>query len=307
MKNILCLLLVPLLLQPHTASAKPQNAAHSIVYAFSATPRLYHITAYVDGHFPPFDQPGNPEVHLLASITAKVTARKLKNGDAKISFQVQKADLGLVQNRLKTGVIPDANSLIPYPIDLYTVQSALDTNVLVDPHGQVIHIDTAPSKLIRINIGFDLRSLYMLAFPVIFPTRPLSDRAQWYSRSGLIGSHLPQKAYNARITAFNANSNSMQLQQTALNMISDELNQSGEHTSSPAKAVTSLKGSIALQGNMSFELQNAVNYDKASLSSALFRLNANLNRKAIGKVTPDSDMQTGPIQVAIRLLIKPNN
>ncbi len=301
----ICLFMVACLASPAFASTDVQAP---ITYGLKpGTHRIYTVKALFDGRFPPFDQPGNPPVHLAALLTYDAHVLSSNREGATVSFTVTHADINLIANRIKLDAKPDPNNEIPYPIDLQTVQSALDSEVVLKPNGSITRVLSKSSNLIKVNIGFDLRKLFTLMMPVIFPATLLSPSTSWTNDTGVIGSTPADVRYTTTVTTAKEGATGLvlSLSQVAKSTISDTLNSAGESTNIAAKAVTKLAGTVNLKGAMQFVTSPQSIANVVELSQGRYDLTVHLTRTPVATEakSPDAQFQSGPIDVTGRMLV----
>ncbi len=291
-----------------TAAAASTGIQGPITYGLTpGTHRIYTVKALFDGRFPPFDQPGNPPVHLAALLTYDAHVLSSNNEGATVSFTVTHADINLIANRIKLDAKPDPNNEIPYPIDLHTVQSALDSEVILRPDGSIARVLSKSSNLIKVNIGFDLRKLFTLMMPVVFPGAGVAPVATWSNDTGVIGSSPASVHYTTTLTGANAHAQglTLSLTQAAQSNISDTLNAAGESTSNATKAVTKLAGTVDLKSTMQFVSTSPSAANTVELARGRYDLTVHLTRAPVSAKakSEDAQFQSGPIDVTGRMLV----
>src|SRR5258708_5426830 len=85
---------------------KPAAVAKPLLLTYAYKPgetRRYQVTAYFDGHIPPFAQPGSKPVHLLIEFTYVAKVLKQDAKGAQVAFTVDAADLNLLNDEVATG------------------------------------------------------------------------------------------------------------------------------------------------------------------------------------------------------------
>ncbi len=290
------------------SSANAAAVQGPITYGLTpGTHRIYTVKALFDGRFPPFDQPGNPPVHLAAVLTYDSHVLASNAEGTTVSFTVTHADISLIAKRIKLDAKPDPNNEIPYPIDLTTVQSALDSKVILKPDGSITRILSKNSNLIKVNIGFDLRKLFTLMMPVIFPAQGVTPVATWSNNTGVIGSSPADVHYSTTLSSADQQPHSVILAvtQSAESNIADTLNAAGESTTIAGKAVTKLAGTVLLKSTMQFVAANPTAGQVVELSRGRYDLTVHLTRTPVAAdaKSVDAQFQSGPIDVTGRMLV----
>lgn len=294
-------------------------AAPGVLLSYSLRPgttQRYLITAYFDGHFPPFDQPGDPPVHLLAHMQYVAQVGQPQQDGVPVDFSVTQVDMQLLQKEVPVGAKIDPKQVVPFPIELEQAQKALNTKVVLRPDGSIARILSAPNNLVRVNVGIDLRKLFMMVMPVILPDTTVTLGATWTSKEGLIGAPPAKVSYTNKVTAMKPTSGDFQLkvQQIASSQIEDTLDASGLATTNKQQEASLLQGSASFAGWMSYVGMPTPNSagEKSyavQLHKGFFRFQAKLKRTPIAHSASSSAAEaptapTGNIEVAARFVVQ---
>lgn len=274
--------------------------------------RLYQVTGYFDGSFPPFAHPGAPPIHMLASLVYEEHVDKLDGAGAVVSFKVKQADLSLLEHEVATGQKIDPNTETPFPIQLQQVKQDLDTVATVLPDGTVSRVHGGSDNVIRVRIGFDLRKLFLLTMPVSFPNHAVTADSNWTAEDGLLGHQPGATSYTNRLSEIRSAPGGLDLTvtQTGIAQVNDKLDENGASTAQAKDVQSVMKGQLTLDGIARYTVKNPAGgqADPAPvwLDSDRFTVNVNLDRKitAAGVKPEVADAIEGPIQVKARFLVK---
>ena len=292
------------------ASTAPDQQV-SVTYPLVAgSVNTYEMRAYFDGHFPPFDQPGNPTVHLYCDIIYQSKVLSTDSNGSQMRFSVLSDNILLTPKKMKLGDIPNSSEAIPFPIDLSTVKEALNSSDIVRPDGTIAKVETVNNRLIRVNIGFDLRKLFLLLMPIPFPNTAVGSNSEWNFGSGIIGSDTSMVKYTAKVNSLNLQKHTLKVNMLANSSVNDHLNSTGESTPIPSKQVIHMFGKVKMTGSTLFDTESQGTGIAVSLQKGVFNMHVNLKRIPIGKGVNNSDVQfeSGPITVDARMLVlKKNN
>lgn len=285
-----------------TVSSKLVTVSYPLV---AGSVNTYEMRAYFDGHFPPFDQPGNPTVHLYCDIIYQSKVLSTNSTGSQMKFSVLSDNILLTPKKMKFGDIPNSSEAIPFPIDLNTVKEALNSSDIVRPDGTIAKVETVNNRLIRVNIGFDLRKLFLLLMPIPFPNSPVGAKSVWNFDSGIIGSDSSMVKYSAKVDSLNEQEHTLKVNMLANSTVNDHLNSTGESTSIPSKQVIHMFGKVTMTGTTIFDTGAQGAVVSASLQKGMFNMHVNLKRIPIGKGVNNSDVQfeSGPITVDARMLV----
>ena len=284
----------------------------------SGQTRKYFVTAYFDGNFPPFDQPGDPPVHLLARMVFTSHTGVTQPQGTTVDFKLISADLELLSKQVPTGAVIKSDDITPFPIEPEQAQAALDSSVSLRPDGSIVKLLSNPNGVVRINIGFDLRKLFLMMMPVIFPTTPVGAGSTWTSSQGVIGSPPINVHYTNTVKSVSANGSSLSLiiTQNALSNVTDTLDSSGNSTQDKSKIANTLKGTVSFKGVMHYLAHPSGNIASTQMTQGNFLLQVKLTQAASHSKQPahskenkdiatqNPSIHSGNIDVTGRVVVK---
>lgn len=320
---VLALVALPCHAQQKSAPPSPQSSAPAatgplLTYALQPGSVMHYlVTAYFDGHFPPFDQPGDPPVHLLAHMEYVAHVGQPQQDGLPVDFTVTKVDMQLLQKEVPIGAKVDPKQVVPFPIELEQAQKALNTSVVLRPDGSIARILTAPNNMVRVNVGIDLRKLFMIVMPVILPNSAVTLGMSWTSKEGVIGTAPAQVAYTNKLSAMQPDGANLNLKivQTATSQIDDTLDSSGMATNDKQHEVSRLQGTASLTGWMNYFgtpvlASNGIKTYAVRMQKGLFKLAVKLkqtplsNAAVSSSTTPPNVTTTGNVDVTARFVVQ---
>ncbi len=299
-------------------ASKP--AVTQLAYEFKpGSTHRYSVTAILNGHIPPFSHPGEPPIHVRARFTYIANVKKVDDKGAQVEFTVDSADLGFLEKDPgPNGKIPPDAELV-WPISLPEVQQRLNVTATLRPDGSVASVEGGSGMPIQIDVGFDLRKLFLLMLPVTFPDKPVRINDTWTFTDGLLGNKPGKVSYTGRLVNIAPIARSLQFRvhQDAQAMIDDRHDKAGKLTTSDIDAVDSTTGKVTVTGDLLFvasapsgqmpaaAVANTPDRHLGRLSSGHLVLDALLTRK---RTTPDADHPEEPlssqIDVQARLFVR---
>lgn len=299
-------------------SSAPASAANLLTYHYTqGESHHYKVLAFFSGHFPPFAQPDSPTIHLKALIDYVAAVKKVDAQGATIAFTVEHGDLSLLDKEAPPDGKVDPETETPFPIALEDIQKALNATAVLRPDGSVASL-VGGNKMsaVRIDIGFDLRKLFLLIMPISFAPSPVAIDTEWTSTDGLLGSKAGRTTYKNRVVTIEpaGKSKIFHLEQNATARVEDSLNKEGNSTAKPEEIDSTLSGDLTLTGTVQFMAQSAIGGKTAKpaknagqytgrVSEVQLTMNALLVRK---QVKPDPDKIMPPssnIDVHARMMV----
>jgi hypothetical protein len=301
--------------QPSAALSAPGAAPAELTYLFKAgETHRYRVKAFFDGHFPPFAQPGSQPIHMLAEIVYVSSVSKQTASGTEVKFTVESADLSLLTREVKTDEQISPDDQTPFPIELEDIQKALNTTAILKPDGSITQIVNGNPNAVRINIGFDLRKLFLLTMPITFPQKPVQVGDTWAAKEGVLGSKPGSITYTNRLARISSGNGTLEyhIDHTGASKIDDVLDQQGNHTSKPADVFSTLKGDVTLEGNATFATpakptaSGAGKIRSGRMVSGELDMTVNLRRKTTKADAPEEIRATtdGDYDVRARMLFR---
>ena len=163
----------------------------------------------------------------------------------------------------------------------------------------------------KINLGIELRKLFLLLLPVAFPDNAVKIGDQWNFSDGLLGKSAGKTTYTASLTSFQAKKSDtiFQCSETASAVFDERLDKAGRPGAAIADAVDTSQGNASLTGDFSFSAptrpDKKTNRSAGRLQEGHYTLNAVLDRKRAlpDPGNPDAPLDTH-VDVSARLTVQ---
>lgn len=280
--------------------AAPSSAQLAYDFKLGAGSR-YKVAGIFSGHIPPFAQPGSPPTTLSVKLVYVATVKKIDAKGAEVEFTVDSADVSILQKEPGPDGKIDPDSEIPFPLPLSQVQSALNVTATLRPDGSVASVAGGDAPPVQIDLGLDLRKLFLLILPVTFPDKSVKVNDTWAFTDGLLGSRAGKVSYTGKLVQIEPKANTVvfTVSQNALATVDDKRDKAGKPTDKAADAVDATQGKVTLEGSMKFVTATGAKSDthrKGHLSEGRLTLIALLNRK---RTAPDPNDPTAPLETSI--------
>ncbi len=295
-------------------AAKINGDATVLTYRFkTGETHRYKIKAFFDGHFPPFAQPGSLPIHLMAEIVYVSKIGKQTAKGTEVSFNVDSADLSLLTHEAKLDEKISPDDQTPFPIALPDVQKALDTKAVIRPDGSIASVVSGNGNVVRVNIGFDLRKLFLLVMPITFPQKPIQPGATWPAQEGVLGTKPGSIQYTNNLVKIvpGIEGYDYNITQDASSKIDDTLDEQDNSTTKADAIFSTLKGDVTLDGNVTFSTPAkqegmAANTRAGQMMHGMLHMQVNLQHKVTKKDVPAEIIagKEGDIDVKARLLFR---
>lgn len=295
--------------------AKPAAARLAYDLAPGSSHR-YNITAIFTGHFPPFTQPDSPPITLKAQLAYVAHVKKQDDKGAEVEFVVDSADVSLLEKEPGPDGKSDPNSEVPFPLPLSQVQEALNVTATLRPDGSVASVSGGNAPPVKIDLGFDLRKLFLLILPVTFPDRPVAVNDSWNFADGFLGNKPGKVSYTGQVAGITAGGKNLtyRIRQNAEALIDDKRDKEGKVTENAADAVDTTTGKVTVTGDIAFlapatpparKGANGAAARFGRLTNGQLVMNALLTRK---RTVPDPNKPEEPLEskidVKARLLVQ---
>ncbi len=293
------------------AMAVPTPA--QLAYQFTpGTTYRYRLSALFDGHIPPFAQPDSPPIHIKVDLVYVATVKKVDKTGATVEFTVDSSDLSLFDHEIKENENINPNTVTTFPIALEDVQKALNATAVLRPDGSIASILTKSSVKVPLDVGFDIRKLFLLLMPVTLSNQPVKIGDTWLSTDGVLGSKAGRIGYTNKLADAKRKGKDGEyaLNQTATSTVEDKLDKEGNSTTNPNETYRTLTGKIDLNADMTLStpLGALPGPLLGQVKSAHILMNANVNRKRM-KIDPDHPevLENDPLDVKARMTIVREN
>jgi hypothetical protein len=285
-------------------------AGTALTYRFQpGETHRYKIKAFFDGHFPPFAQPGSLPIHLMAELVYVTKVNKQTPAGTEVTFSVDSADITLLTHEVTVDEKIDANDQTPFPVALADVQQSLNTTAVIRPDGSVASVANGVGNPVRVNIGFDLRKLFLLVMPITFPKKPVHAGDSWPAQEGVLGVKPGSTSYTNNLVSIlpNGNGTDYSLSQDASSRIDDTLDEAGNSTNNADKIFSTLKGDVTLDGKVTFT--TPANSRVGQMVRGMLHMQVNLQRKVTKKDAPKEIVAAtdGDYDVKARLVFRNND
>ncbi|MCS6776424.1 MAG: hypothetical protein RMJ43_00970 [Chloroherpetonaceae bacterium] len=294
---------------PRTKEASPPVVARLAYDWKPGSVFRYRITGLFQGNFPPFAQPGSPPANLKAVLEYVGTVKKVDEKGAEVSFEVDRADLSLLEKEPGPDGKIDPDSEIPFPIPTSQAQKTLNVTAIIRPDGSVVSVTNNDTTPIRADLGIDLRKLFLLILPVTFPDRPVKLNEEWQHADGVLGQKEGRVSYRNRLVEVTPEGKRLLLaiQHDAESQIADRKDKEGRLIEDAANAVETVEGKAVVTGKMFFTVTSRALPKQEALSGMVqkgqLQLTARLKRTAPDPEKPE-EKQTADIAVKARLSVQ---
>ncbi len=215
---------------------------------------LYKVSGLFTGHFPPFLQPNSPPINLKIDFTYKAAVKKQDDKGAEVAFTVDEAEVSLLEKDPGPDGKIDPDNITPFPLPLAQIQKTLNITARIRPDGSIESIAGGDTSQVKIDIGFDLRKLFLVIMPVIFPDRVLKPNDTWKYDDGLLGHKPGRINYTGKlISSTPQGKNTIYIvEQSGDSNVEDKRDKAGKATINPADVVESTMGTVNLSGSLKF-------------------------------------------------------
>ena len=298
---------------PIVNNAKPGAVARLGYHFKVGDTTRYRVVGFFDGRIPPLVQAGAEPVHLRVTLEYLVRPEKLTADGAEVSFHVEKAEMLLLQTPVSPdNKMPSAADPIDLSVPLQQIQSALDVKATLKSDGTVVKVVGGDANSQKINLGIELRKLFLLLLPVAFPDNSVKIGDQWNFSDGLLGKNAGKTTYTARLTAFQTKKSDtvFQCSESASAIFDERLDKAGHAVAAAADAVDTSQGNASLTGDFSFTAptrpDQKTNRSAGRLQEGHFILTAVLDRKRTlpDPGNPDAPLDTH-VDLSARLTVQP--
>lgn len=260
--------------------------------------RYFQVKGFFSGQFPPFVTEGadSPPIHLLADLDYAATVKKMDDKGIEVEYSVERADLSLLEEAPPADGKIDPDKAAPFPIPLAQAQKLFNVTAVLRPNGSVAEIRGGDTSSIRINVGIDLRKLFLVTAPILFGDKPVVAGSEWAFDDGLLGHKPGKTTYKGTVEKIvpSAKDHKLRLAQKAEAIVENDLDAEGNSTDKKEQVVGTLNGKVTLSGAINMVAQNGnISVDKTSklktvsgtVSDGRMEMNAKLKR-----ILPDPDM-----------------
>ncbi len=239
----------------NTKVTKSVAAPAKYVYRFKLGDTFqYKVSGLFTGHFPPFAQPNSPPINLKIDFTYKGAVKKQDAKGAEVAFTVDEAEISLLEKDPGPDGKIDPDNITPFPLPLSQIQKTLNITAKLRPDGSIESIEGGDTSQVKIDIGFDLRKLFLVIMPVIFPDRAIKTNDTWKYDDGLLGHKPGRISYSGKLVSTQTlGKNTIYfVDQTGDSNVEDKRDKAGKPTDAAADVFESTVGTVSLTGSLKF-------------------------------------------------------
>jgi len=290
-----------------SAVFKPLITPVRISYSYKlGDVRRYKVLAFLTGHFPPFAAAGSPPIHVMILLDYLTTVKKVTDKGAEVDFSVQDSKLCLLEKEppADSKIIPD--DAPEFPIPLSQVQQMFNAVATIKPNGAIANIQGGDNSKVKIDLGIDLRKLFLLTAPITFSDKTVKTGDEWPFDDGLLGSKAGKTTYIGHLESIAGNGKriSASIAQRGDSQVDSKLDKEGNSTDNASAIVGSLVGKVNLVG--SAQVEGAADAGGASGRVTTSKLTMTVDLK---RTLPDPDepgkQQITDIDIKARFYVQP--
>jgi hypothetical protein len=279
--------------------ADPPSSANLTYDWKTGDTHRYKVNAIFIGHFPPLAAPGGDPARLEVKLVYVSTVKKSDATGTDITFSVESADVAMLDKEPADYDKIDPASEIPFPIPLAQVQDVFNVTATFKPDGSITNISGGASSPIKIDVGVDIRKLFLLTMPVMFPSKSVAVNGNWTAADGIFGTGTSNITYTNTLTGVTADPKGLlfAIKQDFLSTIDDKRDKDGKPTTDAASVVSSSSGKATIAGSVNFLTGAAAQADAADhfaghVATGKLVLNGTVTRK---RTKPDPDNPDDPL------------
>jgi hypothetical protein len=294
-----------------TAPAPAKLISTPIKLAYQYKPgdvRKYQVTAFFNGHVP---QLGETPVHVMIVLDYATTVKKLSDKGAVVEFAIENSSLNLFEQEPDPDHKIDMSKAAEYPLSLTQIQKSLNVTATIKPNGAVTDIQGGDGDSIKIDLGIDLRKLFLVTAPIAFAEKPVKSGDTWTFDDGLLGNKQGKTTYVGKLDTVVGRAKHLvaTASQTAESVVDSKLDKDGNSTNKPDAIVGSLAGKIVLTGTMQFDSTGEAGSQVPTIADGR-QISGNMTMTVdLKRTLPDPDkpgaQKTDAIDIKARLIVKP--
>jgi len=220
--------------------------------------RVYHykVDAIFSGQIPKLSEPGS-DAHIKAELYYSATVLKRDAKGTSVAFAVEGENLSFLTKDPGPNEKLSPDDELPFPLPLAQVQGYLNVTALLRPDGSIAEITGGNNDPVKIDVGVDLRKLFVLMLPVILPNHSVKPGQTWTFDEGFLGKKPGHTTYIGKMVGVREDADRVvfDLSQTAKSTVSDNLDKDGNSTQEPKLQVGTITGDVSAEGSMSLGVQ----------------------------------------------------
>jgi hypothetical protein len=273
---------------PHTVTLPAQ-----LSYGFEAG-KVYHykVDAIFSGQIPKLSEPGT-DAHIKAELYYSATVIKHDASGAKIAFAVEAENLSFLTKDPGPNGKLGPDDVLPFPLPLAQVQGYLNVTALLRPDGSIAEVTGGNNDPVKIDVGVDLRKLFVLMLPVILPDHAVKPGQTWNFDEGFLGKKPGRTSYVGKMVGVREDSTRVvfELSQSAKSTVNDNLDKEGNSTQTAKLQVGTITGTVSAEGSMNFGASKPIGGDHAKPGTYTGKLiSGNMTLSvALSRTMPDPD------------------
>jgi hypothetical protein len=275
---------------------------------------VHHIkvNAVLIGHFPPLAAPGGDPARLEVKLEYTATVKKSDASGTDIAFSVEAADVAMLDKEPADYEKIDPASEIPFPIPLAQVQDVFNVTATFKPDGTITNIAGGGSSPIKIDLPFDIRKMFLLTMPVMFPGKAVALNGNWAAPDGIFGTGTANITYTNTLSAVTQDPKGLlfAIKQDCASSLDDKRDKDGKLTTDAAAVVTTTSGKVTLAGTVNFltgatAQSDAPDHYAGHVAGGKLVISGTVTRKR-SKPDPDNpdDPLTSTVDVKATFMIK---
>jgi len=223
-------------------------------YGFD-TGKVYHykVVAFFSGQIPKLSEPGS-DAHIKAELYYSATVLKHDATGSTVAFAVEAENLSFLAKEPGTDGKSNPDDELPFPLPIAQVQGFLNVTAQLRPDGSIASITGGDNGPIKIDVGVDLRKLFVLMLPVVLPRDPVAPGAIWPFWEGFLGKKPGRTVYQGKLDSSRKDSGHVvfHISQSANSTVSDKIDKEGNSTAEAKLQVGSITGEVTASGAMDF-------------------------------------------------------
>ena len=161
------------------------------------------MDAIFSGQIPKLSEPGT-DAHIKAELYYSATVLKHDAKGTSVAFAVEAENLSFLTKDPGPNVKPDPDDELPFPLPLAQIQSYLNVTAVLRPDGSIADITGGNNDPVKVDVGVDLRKLFLLMLPVVMPDHPVKPGQTWSFDDGFLGKKPGRTTYIGKMDGVQA-------------------------------------------------------------------------------------------------------
>ncbi len=268
--------------------APGQTKPVRLEYGFE-TGKVYHyrVVALFSGQIPKLSEPGS-DAHIKAELYYSAKILKKDAAGTSVSFTVEAESLSFLTKEPGPDGKISPDDELPFPLPLAQVQGFLNVTALLKNNGAIASVSGGDNGPIKIDVGVDLRKLFILMLPVVFTDSAVHPDSTWSFDEGFLGKKAGRTTYTGKLDGSRkvGEKTIFTVSQVGKSTVSDHIDKEGNSTADAKVQVGTITGEVSAAGSMQFAADRNVGSALylGLLQSGTMQLNVVLKRDM-----PDAD------------------